>query len=177
MKNQWLSTTLLTMACTLGYAAEPAPVINCMYRIPATSTIDEATLSIWAQKAAIQSFDFNPTDLDMQIDKLKPCFTDEGWKGFREALDKSGNLAAIKSQRLTVSSLLDGKMNSTSVKENQWKVTLPMHVVYQNDKEKLTQLLSVDLLIGRKKSGDLGIMQLIATPRTTAPAMAPGKPN
>ncbi len=42
----------------------------------------------------------------------------------------------------------------------------PLQVVYQNDKEKLTQLLTVDVLIGRKISGDLGIMQMIAAPRT-----------
>jgi len=43
-----------------------------------------------------------------------------------------------------------------------------LQVVYQNDKEKLTQKLNVDLLIGRKMSGDLGIMQMIAIPIETA---------
>lgn len=48
-----------------------------------------------------------------------------------------------------------------------------MQVVYQNDKEKLTQLLSVDVLVGRKVTGNLGIMQMIATPRTPAVGTAP----
>lgn len=177
MKKLVFSTVLLSMASTMVFAADPVPatpattpvpVINCLYHIPSATTVDQATLLIWAQKATIQSFDFNPNDIDGQLNKLKSCYTDEGWKGFREALDKSGNLAAIKSQRLTVISQLDGKVNATSVKENQWKITVPMHVVYQNDKEKLTQVLSIDLLVGRKASGDLGIMQLIATPKPTA---------
>ena len=54
------------------------------------------------------------------------------------------------------------------IKDNQWKASVPLQVVYQNDKEKLTQLLTVNLLIGRKISGDLGIMQMIATPQQAA---------
>ena len=201
MKTQLLSTALLTLICSWAHAnavptsnttqslqppatptsatisslpatPQPLPVVNCEYPIPATTAIDQAILLIWAQKAAIQSFDFNPIDLDAQIEKLKPCFTDQGWQGFRDALDKSGNLGAIKSQSLTVSSQLEGTTNVISVKENQWKVTVPLQVVYQNDKEKLTQRLFVELLIGRKISGDLGIMQVIATPKSTVAATA-----
>lgn len=165
-----------TPASSLPATPKPLPAINCEYPIAAATAVDQAVLLTWAEKAAIQSFDFNPTDIDSQVAKLKPCFTDQGWQGFRDAFDKSGNLAAIKSQALNVSSQLDGEASVASIKENQWKVTLPMQVVYQNDKEKLTQLLTIDLVIGRKISGDLGIMQVIATPRDTAaatPAVAP----
>ena len=64
--------------------------------------------------------------------------------------------------------MVDGELKVNPVKDNQWKVSIPLQVVYQNDKEKLTQKLNVDLLIGRKMSGDLGIMQMIATPMETA---------
>ena len=74
---------------------------------------------------------------------------------------------AIQSQHLTVTSMADGDVKINPIKDNQWKITVPLQVAYQNDKEKLTQLLTVDLLIGRKVNGDLGIMQMIATPRTT----------
>lgn len=153
---------------SLPATPQPLPVVNCEYPIPATTAIAPGLLLEWAQKAAVQSFNFNPIDIDTQVEKLKSCFTDQGWQGFHDALDKSGNLAAIKSQNLTVSSEVDGTPTVTPVKENQWKVSLPMHVVYQNDKEKLTQLLTMDLLISRKVSGSLGIMQVIATPRNTA---------
>ncbi|QDP73161.1 type IV secretion protein IcmL [Legionella israelensis] len=157
-------------ADTQNTAANPPktkqPAVNCEYKIPAeTKTIDDSLILTWAKNAAIQSFDFDYNSIDQQISTLKACYTEQGWKGFNDALQKSGNLKAIKSQNLTVSGQVDGEAKITDVKENQWKVALPLQVVYQNNKEKLTQLLTVNLLIGRKTTGDLGIMQLIAMPR------------
>ena len=146
--------------------AKATTTIDCKYKIPASTTsIDEATVKTWAQSAAIQSFNFSPPSVDDELGSLKNCYTDQGWQGFNEALQKSGNITAIKSQNLTVSSQVDGDLKLNAIKDNQWKVTIPLQVVYQNDKEKLTQLLTVDLLIGRKISGDLGIIQMIAAPR------------
>lgn len=165
------SATTTTTTTTTAPATTPAQqpvVINCKYHIPAeTTTIDQSLISTWAGKAAVQSFDFNPAAIDTELTELKNCYTDQGWQGFNEALQKSGNIEAIKSQHLTVSSLVDGEVKIIPVKDNQWKATVPLQVVYQNDKEKLTQLLTLDLLIGRKISGDLGIMQMIAIPRQT----------
>jgi hypothetical protein len=147
---------------------QAAPVINCDYKIPATTkTIDQSIVLTWSEKAITQAFDFDPATLDAQLMKLQACFTNEGWQGFNSALQKSGNLEAIKSQKLNVSSQLDGQAQITEAKDNQWKITLPLQVVYQNDKEKVTQLLNVNLIVGRKITGDLGITQMIATPRTT----------
>ncbi len=146
----------------------PAAPINCEYKIPAeTKTIDQSLVLKWAAKAVTQAFDFDPNNLDSQLQKLQPCFTEQGWTGFNTALQKSGNLEAIKSQKLTVSSQIDGQVVVTEAKDNQWKINLPLQVVYQNEKEKVTQLLSVDLTIGRKITGDLGITQMIAAPRGT----------
>ena len=153
---------------TAAAAPQPEPVINCKYRIPAeTNTIQQSIISTWAGKAAVQSFQFNPTTIDQELTDLKSCYTDPGWQGFNDALKKSGNIEAIKGQHLTVSSQVDGEVKINNLKDNQWKVNVPIQVVYQNDKEKLTQLLTIDLLIGRKVSGDLGIMQMIAAPRQT----------
>ncbi|MBA3535072.1 MAG: DotI/IcmL/TraM family protein, partial [Tatlockia sp.] len=152
---------------------QPQP-LNCSYRIPAETThIEQTIVKKWAEKAAEQSFEFDFKTIDNQISKLKPCYTDQGWQGFNDALEKSGNLNAIKSQQLTVSSMVNGESKVTDIKENQWKVTIPMQVVYQNDKEKLTQPLTIDLVVGRKVSGDLGIMQMIAIPRQTGAGSPP----
>lgn len=152
-------------------AAETNLTINCSYRLPLeTKTIDTTLVKTWAEKAAVQSFTFTPAQLDGQISGLQPCFTEQGWSSFNSALQKSGNMDAIKSQNLSVTSKIDDMSQLVELKDSQWKVTIPMQVVYQNDKEKVTQSLNVDLMIGRKTSGDLGIMQIIATPRTAAPA-------
>ena len=144
-------------------------VINCKYHIPTnTTTIEQSIISTWASKAVVQSFEFNPASIDAELNELKSCYTDQGWQGFNDALQKSGNIESFKKQGLTVSSLVEGELKVNPVKDNQWKVSVPLQVVYQNDKEKLTQKLNVDLLVGRKMSGDLGIMQMIAIPMETA---------
>ncbi len=159
---------------TIPTPPQPAAVIDCKYRIPAeTTNIEQSLLSTWAGKAAVQSFNFNPTTIDEELGALKLCYTEQGWQGFNDALQKSGNVNAIKLQHLTVSSQVDGELKVNVIKDNQWKVTVPLQVVYQNDKEKLTQLLAIDLLVGRKVSGDLGIMQMIATPRQAGAPQAP----
>lgn len=159
-------TATETVKNTTAIVAPPAFVIDCQYHFPANQTqITRPILSNWAEHAAMQAFDFNYDTIDAQLATLKTCFTDQGWQSYQDALKQSKNVIAIKSQHFIVSSHLDGELTIANVKENQWKVSLPMQVVYQNDKQKLTQLLKVDLLIGRKINGDLGIMQLIAMPR------------
>lgn len=149
-------------------------VINCDYKIDAnTKNIDKTLVQSWSEKAVLQSFTFSPTTIDDQMKKLQSCFTDQGWTGFSTALQKSGNIEAIKAQKLTVSSQLDGDVQMGESKENQWKFTLPVQVVYQNDKEKVTQLLDINLTVGRKLNGDLGVTQMIAIPRPTQGATLP----
>lgn len=156
----------------------PAP-IDCNYHISAKqATIDTALITTWAEKATLQSFNFAPATIQNQLDALKSCYTETGWKGFSDALQKSGNIESIKTQQLNVSSQSNGQASINTIKDGQWKVTLPIQVVYQNDKEKVTQQLVVGVLIGRKPNGDLGIMQLVATTRTgeATPAAQPQTP-
>lgn len=164
---------------TMPSAPAQVVTINCDYKISAdTKQIDQSLVKTWSEKAIVQAFEFDPTNMDMQMQKLQACFTEQGWSGFNTALQKSGNIDAIKTQKLTVSSQVDGQSLITEAKDNQWKITLPLQVVYQNDKEKVTQLLNINLIVGRKINGDLGIMQMIASPRpaTTAQSTTPTTP-
>lgn len=140
--------------------------INCDYKIPPEQTeINASIVKSWAEYATVQAFDMSAASLDQEIKALEKCFTKQGWEGFYNALEQSGNLKAIKEQNLTVSSQIDGDIALNPVKENQWKADVPLNVVYQNKQQKLNQILSVNVLVGRKVSGELGIMQIIATPR------------
>ncbi|WP_457589340.1 DotI/IcmL family type IV secretion protein [Legionella pneumophila] len=157
---------------------QTAPVINCDYKISAeTKAIEQSLVLTWSEKAIIQSFDFDPATVDAQSQKLQACFTDQGWLSFNSALQKSGNLDAIKSQKLHVSSQIDGQPQVTEAIENQWKIIIPLQVVYQNDKEKVTQLLNVNVTVGRKITGDLGINQMIAVPRTATNTSQTNSPS
>jgi hypothetical protein len=135
---------------------------DCSYQLPQTP-VSENELSLWAQYAALKSFEYSFDKLDDQLQKLKYCFTDQGWTGFHDALQQSGNLSVIKSQQLTVSSQISSDPVINRIKENQWSISLPLSVVYQNTQEKFTQSLSVTLFVTKKTPTELGIMQLIAT--------------
>ena len=158
---------------TAAVAPAPVPVvepdasmINCQYKLPSElKTPSDKFISTWAKKATIQSFQFNPTTIDPELLALKACFTEQGFKGFNDALDKSGNLAAIKSKQLTVKSNVTGEAMVQIKKDNQWKIKLPLEVTYENKDQKLVQLLDVDLLISRQSDGGFGIIQIIATPQ------------
>lgn len=177
MKNTLLCSALLTLinsplfaesmpTNTAATTTPTASTMNCDYKISASvKVVDQSTVLTWAEKATVQSFDFDPKDIDAQMKKLQSCFTKQGWDGFNTALEKSGNLNAIKANKLNVSSQVDGAIHVTDSQPNLWKMIVPLQVVYQNDKEKITQLLNIQLTVGRKPEGDLGILQMVATPR------------
>lgn len=67
-----------------------APVINCDYKISATTkTIEPTIITSWSEKATAQAFQFDPTTIDAQMQKLQNCFTDQGWVGFKKMLYKN----------------------------------------------------------------------------------------
>lgn len=151
----------------------PAPVsqqlpakLDCNYHIPADQkTIDQPLIMKWAQNAAIQTFSFDHSQLDNQMKALENCFTKAGWQSYNDAIKKSGNLNVIKSDKLTVSASVQGQPQLIDHSDNEWKLNFPMTVIYQNDQEKISQNLDIGVVVGRKISGDLGIMQLIAKPQ------------
>ena len=170
--NQVAPATQVVPIAQVAPTSPTTPVIDCTYKIPPEiKTVDKTLVLTWSKKAAAQAFEFNPATVDAQLELLKLCFTAEGWSGFDAALQKSGNVEAIKTQKLNVTSTVDGKPQLTDEKNNQWKIALPLQVVYQNEKEKVTQLLNINITVGRKLTGELGIVQMIASARP--PVSAP----
>ncbi len=160
--------------------------INCEYKIDEkVDTVPVDLVKKWAIQAAKQSFTLSFVDVDQDLKTIEKCYTKEGWKGFNTALQRSGNLETIKKEKLAVSPSVNGEVSINKEKDNEWKVTLPMTITYQSDKNKINQELNVNILIGRQTTGNLGIMQLIAAPAKTAaqsaqqpPAVKPdNKPN
>ncbi|CAM2994026.1 IcmL-like protein [Legionella steigerwaltii] len=138
--------------------------INCDFKIPdGMAKIDEGLAIKWAENAAIQSFDFNSASIDTQLEKLKSCYTAKGWEHFKNALDKSGNIEAIKSQNLIMSSKVSGQTKLVGIKKNQWNMELLLQVIYQNKQVKVIKFLNVNLSMERKPSGEFGITRIIAT--------------
>ena len=174
IKTESQAPAVATVPVTPSTQANPtvassAASMDCNYKIPADmKKVDDATITSWSEKAVMQSFSFAPEKVDAQVSELQPCFTDQGWTGFSAALKKSGNVEAIKAQKLSVSSQVMGQTQVSGLKEDQWKVAVPLQVTYQNDKDKATQLLNIELTVSRKPNDGLGIMQMIAAPKNTA---------
>jgi hypothetical protein len=188
MKTMIYTFTLLTLPMSLIHAEMPAnntqptpitspmpqPVVNCDYKIPnSTNQVDTQLVQTWTEKAIEQAFSFESAQLEPQIEKLKACFTPQGWQSFYDALKKSGNLTAIQQQNLSVSAMVNGHSTIQPTKSNEWQVNIPLQVVYQNQQQKLTQILDVSIIVGRKDSGDLGMTQVIATPKQPTTSSEP----
>lgn len=145
-------------------------LIDCNYRVPDETNPDPAVLLKWAEHAVAQAFEFNPSALNTQLQQLKSCFTENGWLGFNSALLKSGNLNAIKTQNLNVSSIINGKAQLIGAKENQWKIIVPVKVIYQNEEDAVTHSLSIYITVSWRNTSGFGIMQMITMP--TSPPIA-----
>ncbi|HAT2066299.1 TPA: DotI/IcmL family type IV secretion protein [Legionella pneumophila] len=138
--------------------------VSCHYKIPEeTIKTDKNIILQWAEHAATQSFAFDFTSVEPQLSKLQSCYTENGWIEFNSALMKSGNIEAIKMQRLTMTSEVNGVAEFIETRENHWIIALPLKVTYKNDTMRVSQLLNIQLTVGRKTNGELGINQLIAT--------------
>ncbi len=156
-------------AATPQNAAMPEK-IDCTMKIPADQKeVNQTVIEKWAAQAAVQTFTMQSDTLDQQLTDLEKCFTKNGWQGYKNALDKSGNLDAIKKEKLDVSSTISGNPTVENDKDNQWSVVIPLTVVYKNKTDSINQNLNVKLLITRDKEGSLGIMQVVAAPQKTQP--------
>ncbi|HAZ7574136.1 DotI/IcmL family type IV secretion protein [Legionella sp. PATHC032] len=138
--------------------------VSCRYKIPEeTIKTDKNVILQWAEYAATQSFAFDFTAIESQMSKLQSCYTENGWVEFNSAMMKSGNIEAIKMQRLTMTSEINGVAEFLESRENQWIIALPLKVTYKNDTTRVSQLLNIQLTVGKKINGELGVIQLIAT--------------
>ncbi|HEM0318035.1 TPA: DotI/IcmL family type IV secretion protein, partial [Legionella pneumophila] len=143
--------------------SKPKETVSCHYKIPEEIIKTDINIILqWAEYAAMQSFHFDYTALEAELKELKSCYTEKGWSEFNAAMHKSGNLNAITAQRLTMNSLIDGQARLIESQDNQWKIQLPLKVIYKNDRTQVSQFLDIQLTVGRKMNGELGIVQLIA---------------
>lgn len=158
--------------------ASVSVVVDCNMKVPSDqSEVPQILVQKWATNAALQTFTMQADSLETQLTSLEKCFTKTGWEGYKSALDKSGNLNAIKTENLIVSANLSGTPSVTSDEnKKQWTATVPLKVVYKNSKDSISQDLDVKLLIAKDSSGQLGIVQVIAAPQSNQGAQAASAP-
>lgn len=140
--------------------------VNCGSLIPASPSENRRKfVKKWSAYVAKQAFALNYTTVDFDIAQIKDCFTDNGWDNFKSALEHSGNIPMIKANLLTSTSQIIDPIAIQHIKdESRWEIDVPMQIVYQNDKKKMTQMISVHLNILELPNHQLNVLQIMGNP-------------
>jgi len=132
----------------------------------------QSDLLNWAKKCVTSANTFDFVNYQKQFQENSACFTPEGWEQFMGAVEKSGNLETVKTQRLVASSVEQGApiITREGLRKGvySWEVELPILVTYQGGqggRGTISQRLLVKLLISRVSTAvykeGVGIVQYI----------------
>lgn len=110
----------------------------------------------WATKIAQQSYTYNYKNYETELLKLKPYFTPSGWDAFDNALKLSKNLDVVKANKFSLSTtaipervrVLENKFDKES-KRYEWKLEVPITVLYKGKEHELKQLINLQMTIMR----------------------------
>lgn len=134
--------------------------------------VTQSALLNWAKKCVTSANTYDFVNYQKQFQENSVCFTPEGWQQFMGAVEKSGNLETVKSQRLVASSVEQGApvITREGLRKGvySWEVELPILVSYQGGqggRAAASQRLLVKLLISRVSTAaykeGVGIVQYI----------------
>ncbi|NBX84837.1 MAG: hypothetical protein EBQ95_04415 [Gammaproteobacteria bacterium] len=140
--------------------------VTCSSLIPTSPSENRRKfVKKWSAFVAKQAFALNYATVEFDIQQIKDCFSDTGWTNFKSALDHSGNIAMIKANLLTSTAQIIEPIAIQHIKdESRWEIDVPMQIVYQNDKKKMTQMISVHLNISELSNRQLSILQIMGNP-------------
>jgi len=154
----------------LGITAIANAAVDCQQTFPDVAQITPEVLTEWAKFAAIGAYHFDHQNPQQQLDSVKACFTDAGWKSFQDALQQSNNLQVVTNEKLKVTSQIKNEtmISILPVQPNTWKIQVPLSVKYENESRHLDQQLTADLLVESHANSEgqlkLGITQFITKP-------------
>jgi len=127
-------------------------------RVIPLTPLTEASLSPeavrqWATRLVGQAYGLNYQDYRQQLANLKQEFTESGYEGFMQSLERSKLIELIVSENYVVSAVV--KETPTIVKSGKlkggyaWRISVPVVVTYRNGAGATTQDLVVTLLAVR----------------------------
>lgn len=167
-------TTIISTAAAITLAlSRPAPVYFATNSdgsitpvIPRSQPhLSPAEVANFATEAATRSMTYSFSNYRAEFEDMKPYFSrPRGWNSFVDALNKSGQLDLIKSQRLNTTAVAQ---RAVIVREGlnpdgiyEWIVQLPLRVTYQSSSQVTGQNFTVTLALTR--------MEATEYPRTIA---------
>lgn len=118
-----------------------------------TPVLSDAQVLQFATRAAVASYTYNYVNYREQLQGAADYFTVRGWKNYQEELKKSKNLEAVVNNRLVGYATPTGApvIVDRGVIDGvyAWKVTLPILATYEGGATKITQPLTVTMVIIR----------------------------
>lgn len=125
----------------------------------------------WAQIAVVRAFTLSFGSYQQQLEDSRNLFTESGWAGFREALQRNGVLDTLISQQMVTSVVPSGApvILDQGVVDNgryAWRLQMPLLISYESASRVSPQTMTVEALIVRRPETEnpqgLGIGQIIA---------------
>ncbi len=175
-KFQVFSITMLLGLKSWGFGEppipNPVPISSQTANLRCSSTVpnfsEKAKINFiknWAMFVADKSFSLKYNNLDYQLKQLQFCFSSSGWNQFYQALQKSGNLNLITTNQLSANTQVIGPVAiNHHPKFSSWTAVVPLRVVYQNQKQKISQEINVHLTINQLKDDHLAVIQIVGKP-------------
>lgn len=152
----------------------PSPNLGCTTNLPDTTEPEKIRfVKTWSAYVAQKSFAFKHDSMDNQLKQLQFCYSKAGWTQFSEALKKSNNINLISSNQLMANTQIIGPIQVNHHPQYQsWTAVVPLRVVYQNQKQKISQEINVHLTINQLRNNQLAVIQIVGKPthrKLTAP--------
>ena len=147
-----------------------------MYRVfPLSQPVLAADwITKWAEAATLQAYAVDFVNYRAEFTAAEKNFTPRGWASFAQSFINSGNLKKLISARLVGSAQAQAPpiVKSVSIVKGSYSfvVEFPLVATYQNDNERVTEQLMVDVYVVHvsvfQHPDGIAIDHIIATPYT-----------
>lgn len=124
----------------------------------------------WTTQVITKAYSISFANHQQQLADIRPSFTEPGWRGFEQALSRSGFIEKILSQQF-VSSAVPEKA-PVVIAEGMvdgaygWRLQVPIIVTYQSASSTTSQTVQVQVTVVRRPETEnpkgLGIAQIVA---------------
>lgn len=124
----------------------------------------------WTTQVITRAYSVSFANHEQQLADIRPNFTEPGWRGFEQALSRSGFIEKILSQQFVSSAVpqsapvvvAEGLVDGAYA----WRLTVPILVTYQSANARTSQTVNVQVTVVRRPETEnpkgLGIAQIVA---------------
>lgn len=107
----------------------------------------------WSIRATRAALNLDFVNYSKQLQSASEYFTSSGWSAFSGALDKSGLLEAVKSQKLMMSAVVPKspiiRFNGIISGRHIWRISMPVLVTFGSASDQRQRQMDVTMIISR----------------------------